>query len=200
MAHVKRLATLLLVLRRDRAARLIVVLEANTEIHWALAVVLALILEAVLGCVLGCGAQVDLQILHDVCLAIFEVVGDVGAHHAHLAVTLAVRAGLALIRHQWHFPAHLRTHWLVVPLGERRASLGMLLVPLALLCAMRGLDLGPVVALQHLLLLRLELRRVSGELLHDLLLLAGAVALILCLLAEARRGRLILRWLRLLTL
>lgn len=97
----------------DRAARLIIVLEADAVVHWALAVVLALILEAVLGCVLGGGAQVHLQILDDVRLAILEVVGDVGAHHAHLAVTLAVRAGLALVWHEWCFPAHLWTHWLV---------------------------------------------------------------------------------------
>jgi hypothetical protein len=76
----------------------------------------------------------------------------------------------------------------------------MLLFPLALLRAMRGLDLRAVVALQHLLLLRLELGRIRGELLHDLLLLAGALAVVLCLLAEARRRRFILRWLGLLAL
>ena len=73
----------------------------------------------------------------------------------------------------------------------------MLLFPLALLRAMRGLDLRAVVALQHLLLLRLELGRIRGELLHDLLLLAGAMGLVLGLLPKARRGHLGLwLWLR----
>jgi hypothetical protein len=51
-----------------------------------------------------------LQVLDYVCLAIFEIVGDVRTHHAHLAVALTVRARLALVWHQRDVSANLGTH------------------------------------------------------------------------------------------
>ena len=66
-----------------------------------------------------------------------------------------------------------------------------------MLRASRSLELGSIIALEHLLLLRLEVRGIIGELLHDLLLLAGAMGLVLGLLPKARRGHLGLwLWLR----
>lgn len=111
LANVKRLTALLLLLRCQRAARVVVALVVrDAVVHGALGLVLTVVLEAALGRILRSRAQVHLQVLHDVRLAILEVVGNVGAHHAHLAVTLAVGTSLALIRHQRRLPTNLRPH------------------------------------------------------------------------------------------
>lgn len=58
-----------------------------------------------------------------------------------------------------------------------------------MLRAVGRLDLGPIIAFQHLLLLCLELRGIVREFLHDLLFLTGAVSLVLRLLTKAWRSR-----------
>ena len=119
----------------------------DAVVRGALGFVLTVILEAALRRVLRSRAQVHLQVLHDVRLAVLEVVGNVGAHHAHLAVALAVGASLALVRHQRRLSANLRPHRLsALPLRKHGTTLGqLLLVSLAILGAIGVLDLGSII-------------------------------------------------------
>lgn len=116
LANIKRLVALLLFLRSNRATRLIIVLETHAVVGGTLRFILALVFEALLGRILRSWAQVYLQILNNIRLAIFEVMGDVTAHHAHLAMTLTVGTGLTLIWHNGCISPYLGTHGLVIPL------------------------------------------------------------------------------------